>query len=149
MTCEVISFSHLSSITTICPPSPHTTITPTHSRLHHQAWTGGGSVSWLLPTGRRCRPRRRAPPGPAALSPGPDRWWLRLPGLLPIGRRRRPRCRAPLGPAALSLGQDRWQLHLLALSDRASPSPPSPGPYLPGGAVAGPRPVMAPSPGSY
>ena len=48
----------------------------THSRLYHRALTGGGSVSGLLPTLRR-RPRRRAPPGPAALSPGFDLWWLR------------------------------------------------------------------------
>ena len=48
----------------------------THSRLYRRALTGGGSVSRLLPTLRR-RPRRRAPPGPAALSPGFDRWWLR------------------------------------------------------------------------
>ena len=65
------------------PPSPPA-ITPTHSRLRRLARTSGGSVSGLLPTRRRCRTRRRAPPGPAALSPGsdrqgggPDRWRLR------------------------------------------------------------------------
>ena len=42
------------------------------------ALTGGGSVSGLLPTGRRRRPRCCAPPCPEALSPGPDRWRLRL-----------------------------------------------------------------------
>ncbi len=48
------------------------------SRLRRRAWTGGGSVSGLLPTRRHRRPRRQAPPSPAALSPGSDRWWLRL-----------------------------------------------------------------------
>ncbi len=55
MTCEVISFSHLRSITIFCPPSTHTPVTPTHSRLHCRAGTGGGSVSGLLPSGRRHR----------------------------------------------------------------------------------------------
>ena len=64
--------------------APIPPITPTHSRLRRLARTSGGSVSGLQPTRRRRRTSRRAPPGPAALSPssdrhggGPDRWRLR------------------------------------------------------------------------
>ena len=154
------------------PFAPIPLITPTHSRLRRLARTSGGSVSGLLPTRRRRRTRHRAPPGPAALSPGsdrhgggPDRWRLRrrartgggsVSGLLPTLHRRRLRRRAPPGPAALSPGSDRHGARLRAPTDPAPPSPPSPGPSRPGGAVTGlgsarrgPRPVAAPSPGSY
>ncbi len=55
---------------------------------------------------------------------------------------------------AQSPGPDRWRLRLRAPTCPASLSPPSPGPSLPGGAVAGlrparwgPRPVAVPLPG--
>ena len=70
--CEVNIVStcsqHHESLPPLAPSPP--AITPTHSRLRRLARTSGGSVSGLLPTRRRCRTRRRAPPGPAALSPG-------------------------------------------------------------------------------
>jgi hypothetical protein len=60
----------------------------------------------------------------------------------------------PGKPHPLSQDPDLWRLHLRASTDRASPSPPSLAPSLPGGAVAGlrpalrgPRHVAAPSPG--
>ncbi len=74
-------------------------------RLRRQAQTGGGSVSWLLLTLRRHRPRRRALPAlrrcrRAPTNGGdPDMWRLRrrartgggsVSGLLPTRRRRRP-----------------------------------------------------------
>jgi len=62
--------------------------------------------------------------------------------------------RVPRPVAAPSPGPDRWWLRLRAPTDPALPSPPSPGPSRPGGAVAGlgparsgPRPLAAPSPG--
>ena len=60
----------------------------------------------------------------------------------------------PGKPHPLSQDPDLWQLHLQAPTDRASLSPPSLAPSLPGSAVAGLRPalrgpqhVAAPSPG--
>jgi hypothetical protein len=112
------------------PPSIPTQVITTHSRLYRRARTAGGSVSGLLPTRHRRCPRRRVPPGPAALSPGfdwhgwgPDMSRLRrrawagggsVSRLLPTRCRRRPRRQAHPGPAALSPGSDRWWLSLLA-----------------------------------
>jgi hypothetical protein len=105
---------HQESLLSFPPPILPTQVSPTHYR---RTLTCGGSISRLLPTGRRCRPHRWPPPCPAALSQGSDRHCggpnmllLRRrartgggsgSGLLPTGRRRRPRRRAPPGPAAL------------------------------------------------
>ena len=77
------------------PFAPIPPITLPHSRLRRRARTSGSSVSGLPPTRSRRRPRRLAPPIPAALSPGSD-----------------PARRGPRPVAAPSPGQDRWQLRL-------------------------------------
>ncbi len=61
---------------------------PGMSRLRCRAWTGNGSVSRLLPTRRRRRPRRQAPPEP---SPGS---YLPPPACM-SERHRRPLAKSP------------------------------------------------------